>query len=146
MWRACRTMELSYTTPALLFPAVSLLMLAYTNRFLALANLIRSLYASHRERPDPLILGQIANLRQRVTLIRAMQSFGVAALLMSVLCMFLLFERWQKGATFVFGAALVSMMVSLSLSLWEIQISVNALNLQLSDLEDEKRRAEQAGR
>lgn len=135
-------MDINLNTPALLFPAVSLLMLAYTNRFVVLANLIRSLYASYREKPDPVILGQIANLRLRVALIRNMQAFGVCAILLSVLSMFLLFERAQAAARFAFGAALVSLMLSLVLSLWEIQISVHALNLQLSDLEDEKERRE----
>jgi hypothetical protein len=135
-------MEINLTTPALLFPAVSLLMLAYTNRFVVLANLIRSLYASYREKPDPVILGQIANLRLRVILIRNMQILGVSAILLSVLSMFLLFERLAQAATFTFGAGLVCLMASLSLSLWEIQISVNALNIQLSDLEERKREAE----
>jgi hypothetical protein len=39
-------MELPITTPALLFPAISLLMISYTARFLHLANLARSLHAT----------------------------------------------------------------------------------------------------
>jgi hypothetical protein len=87
-------MEITLTTPALLFPAVSLLMLAYTNRFLALAALIRSLHSQHRDNPDNMIVEQIRNLRYRVTLIRNMQALGVSSLLGCVLCMFLLFQGW----------------------------------------------------
>ena len=134
-------MGIDLTTPALLFPAISLLLLAYTNRFLALASLIRSLYARYQTERDERILAQIGNLRLRVALIRMMQATGVLSLLVCVVCMFALFagfERWGKVA---FGASLVLMMISLALSVWEIQISVRALNIQLSDLEKERGRA-----
>jgi hypothetical protein len=72
-------MELTLTTPALLFPAISLLLLAYTNRFLTLAALMRELYARYKATPDPRIKGQLANLRYRIGIIRNMQAFGVAS-------------------------------------------------------------------
>jgi len=123
------------TTPAVLFPAISLLLLAYTNRFLGLASLIRSLHDRHQAQPDPLIPAQIGNLRFRVLLIRNMQAVGVLSLLVCVICMLLLFATQQQLAMIAFGISLVLMAVSLSISLVEIQISVNALNLQLQDLE-----------
>ncbi len=129
-------MDLTLATPALLFPAVSLLLLAYTNRFLALAALIRELQARYRERPDPVIKGQIDNLRRRVNLIRTMQEAGVASLFLCVLCMFLLFAGFLTAGKLVFTVSLVLLMVSLALSVREIHISVHALNLQLSDIED----------
>ena len=128
-------MEITLTTPALLFPAVSLLLLAYTNRFLALAALIRSLHAQYRDSRDQTIIGQIANLRHRVVLIRNMQALGVSSLLLCVVCMFVLFAGWVAAGKFIFGASLLLLIGSLALSVWEIQISVNALNLQLGDLE-----------
>ncbi|MBC8141837.1 MAG: DUF2721 domain-containing protein [Armatimonadetes bacterium] len=128
-------MELSLQTPALLFPAISLLFLAYTNRFLALASLIRSLHAAYRTTPDDRLLEQIRNLRTRVGLVRAMQLFGVVAILLCVLAMFLLYEKQQVAGSFVFAAGMVSLMMSLLFSLREIQISVTALNVLLSDLE-----------
>ncbi len=132
-------MEVNLQTPALLFPAISLLMLAYTNRFLALASLIRSLHAAYRSKPDARLLAQIKNLRARVYLVRNMQLLGVTAILLCVLAMFLFYERADQPARWVFGAGMVALMTSLVFSLREIQISVNALNLQLSDLErDEK--------
>ncbi|MEZ4728377.1 MAG: DUF2721 domain-containing protein [Caldilineaceae bacterium] len=78
-------MELTLTTPALLFPAISLLLLAYTNRFLTLAALMRELYASHRNQPDPNVKRQLANLRYRIVLIRNMQVCGVASFFLCVL-------------------------------------------------------------
>jgi len=128
-------MELSINTPALLFPAVSLLMLAYTNRFLALASLIRKLHGTHGETHDALVIAQIGNLRARIFLIRNMQALGVISLLGCALCMFLLFQGWQRAAEVVFGASLLLFITSLLLSVREIWISVDAINLQLSDLE-----------
>ena len=128
-------MEITLATPALLFPAVSLLLLAYTNRFLALAHLIRTLHASYRAEPDDLIVRQIHHLRHRVVLIRNMQATGVVSIFLCVLCMLLLFGGYKGVGGLVFGLSLMFLMVSLALSLWEIQISILALNLQLSDLE-----------
>lgn len=128
-------MEINVTTPALLFPAISLLLLAYTNRFLTLANLIRDLHARYKKEKDELIPGQIANLRYRVNLIRDMQAFGVLSLLLCVVCMFTLFAGWELVGRSIFGISLILMMISLWLSFREIQVSVGALNLRLHDLE-----------
>ena len=128
-------MELTLTTPALLFPALSLLLLAYTNRFLALANLIRELHDRYQTEPHPGVAGQLANLRRRVYIIRDMQALGIASLFCCVLCMFLLFARQIMIGEIVFGVALILMLLSLGLSFWEIVISVNALKLQLRDME-----------
>lgn len=133
-------MDISLATPALLFPAVSLLLLAYTNRFLALAHLIRTLHANHKIEPDPLIVQQIQFLRHRVVLIKNMQATGVMSIFLCVFCMFLLFAGYQRAGQLVFALSLIFLMLSLSLSLREIQISVNALNLQISDLEKQENR------
>ena len=129
-------MEINLTTPALLFPTISLLMLAYTNRFLALAALIRTLHANYREQPDALVLRQIRFLRHRVLLIRNMQAAGVLSIFCCAACMFLLFAGQTTPGNVVFGLALAFLMGSLALSFWEIQLSVNALNLELSDIEE----------
>lgn len=128
-------MEITLTTPALLFPAISLLLLAYTNRFLTLATLIRSLHGKFKESPDEGIWDQIKNLRLRVKLIRNMQVLGVLSLLLCVVCMFVIFKGNLKLAEFIFGVSLILLILSLAVSAWEIQISVKALNIQLSDLE-----------
>lgn len=127
--------DISLTTPALLFPAISLLLLAYTNRFLALASLIRKLHDDYQSYPNQLIIGQIKNLRNRVILIRNMQALGIASLLLCVLCMFLIFAEEFLVGKIIFGISLVLLMASLALSIREIQISVKALNIQLSTLE-----------
>lgn len=129
-------MEITLTTPALLFPAISLLLLAYTNRFLAIASLIRGLHAKYSEDQQSRFIGQIKNLRKRVYLIRNMQALGVTSLFLCVLCMFLLFYDEIKIAQILFGVSLGLLMLSLFLSVVEIFMSVKALNIQMSDLEE----------
>jgi hypothetical protein len=129
-------MDINLTTPAVLFPAVSLLLLAYTNRFLALASVIRKLHAGYKAAPDPSCLGQIQSLRRRIRLVRNMQFCGVLSLLLCTVCMFLLFCDQITPAEIVFSASLLFMIISLIFSLIEIQISVRALDLHLKDVED----------
>jgi Protein of unknown function (DUF2721) len=130
-------MEISINTPALLFPAISLLMLAYTNRFLALASLIRNLHSKYKDHTDKEgVLQQIKNLRLRLRLIRQMQLFGVLSLFLCVLSMFFVYEQLTIWANFVFASSLIAMMISLFLSLSEIQISTKALEIELSDMDE----------
>jgi len=133
-------MEINLTTPALLFPTVSLLMLAYTNRFLTIATIIRNLYDQYKDARSENILGQISNLRYRVHLIRNMQIFGVLSLLMCVVSMFCLFAGWITAGQWSFALALILMIVSMLISLRELQISVGALDLLLTDLEEHEQR------
>ena len=130
-------MELGLTTPALLFPAISLLLLAYTNRFLTLANLIRELHKSYKTNPEQVILAQIGNLRYRVNLIRNMQAWGIASFFLSALSMFFLYAGQALIGQIIFGLGLVALMVSLGMSFREIQVSVDALSYRLSDLEEQ---------
>lgn len=128
-------MDINVTTPALLFPAITLLLLAYTNRFLTLATLVRSLHKNYKENPNIVLLGQIENMRKRVHLIKHMQGVGVASLFLCVLCMFLLFAGLIELGNYVFGLSIIVLLISLVLSLKEIAISVDALELHLSDIE-----------
>ncbi|HZM21709.1 MAG TPA: DUF2721 domain-containing protein [Anaerolineales bacterium] len=128
-------MDITLTTPGLLFPAVSLLMLAYTNRFLTLATIIRSLHDRYHASRDENLLGQIANLRYRVYLIRNMQIYGVLSLIFCVISMFALFAGWVTGGQWSFAIAMILMIVSLGISLRELQISGGALDLLLRDME-----------
>lgn len=129
-------MELSLATPALLFSAISLLLLAYTNRFISLAALVRSLHDKYMESRDEKIFSQIKSLRKRLYLIRTTQVAGLLSLLMCVAAMFLIYIRMQLVAEIIFGIALVLLIISLAWSVREIQISVNALDMHLSDMED----------
>ena len=127
--------QLTLTTPALLFSAISLLLLAYTNRFLAYANVVRNLHARYQENQEAIIVGQIQNLRKRLVLTRTMQLLGIGSLLLCVLCMFLVYIDLQIAAEVIFGIALLMLIVSLAISVREIQISVRALDLHLGDME-----------
>jgi hypothetical protein len=109
-------MQLQLTTPALLFSTISLLMLAYTNRFLAIARLIRDLHDRYLDKPSEHILQQIKNLRLRLNLIRNMQFLGVFSLLLSVLCMILLFMDEEFWGKVIFSASMIMMVISLTLS------------------------------
>jgi hypothetical protein len=129
-------MEFSLTTPAVLFPAISLLLLAYTNRFLAISNLIRSLKDKFTESGEEHIIGQIRNLRRRVFLIRNMQFLGVSSLLLCVISMYFIFENRPVTAKNIFGVGLVALIASLIISLREIHLSVVALNLEMKDIEE----------
>lgn len=127
--------QLTLTTPALLFSAISLLLLAYTNRFLTYAAVVRNLHAKFKENPDNILVGQIQNLRQRLILTRTMQLLGIGSLLLCVLCMFLVYVEYQVIAEIIFGIALIMLILSLGFSVREIQISVRALDLHISDME-----------
>jgi hypothetical protein len=128
-------MELTLTTPALLFPAISLLLLAYTNRFLHLAQLTRNLHSQYRNNPEKILYLQLLNLRKRINIIRNMQVLGSAGFLCSVICMFFLFRNWLIAAKLAFTASLGLLIISLALSVWELYISVHAIDFQLHDLE-----------
>ena len=133
-------MDISINTPALLFPAVTLLMLAYTNRFNTLATIIRNLHSKYQTERNANLLAQITNLRYRVYLIRNMQIFGVLSLLLCVVSMFALFAGWTAGGQWSFALALLLMIISMLLSLRELQVSVGALDLFLSELEEEEKK------
>ncbi|MDR3457667.1 MAG: DUF2721 domain-containing protein [Verrucomicrobiae bacterium] len=139
-------MKLDISTPALFFPTVSLLLLAYTNRFLALAAVIRQLHSQYQSAPDKIYLKQIASLRTRIRLVRNMQFWGVLSLLLCTLCTFLIFIQCDVAAVWLFVSSMVSMIASLLFSLWEIRLSVVAIDLHLSDIEnDSRRRVEKGG-
>ena len=127
-------MTLTIETPALLFSATSLILLAYTNRFLTIAQIIRNLKKTYDEAHNKSILLEIKNLNLRLTLIRYMQMFGVLCLFLSVFAMLFLFLELPIFGIYLFGASLLCLLVSLGISFWEISISVNALRLHLSDL------------
>lgn len=127
-------MTLSLETPALLFSATSLILLAYTNRFLTIAQIVRSLKKNYEDNHNKSILLEIKNLNLRLTLIRYMQLFGVMCLFLSVFAMLLLYVNQETIGIYVFGASLLCLLISLGISFWEISISVNALRVHLKDL------------
>jgi hypothetical protein len=128
-------MELTLSIPALLFPAISLTMLAYNARYLAIAALIRQLHEKYQERTSTPIAQQILQLRKRLAIIKNMQASAILSFLLAAVTMFLVYVKIAFWAHFVFGISLVFLMVSLILSLIEVQLSTKALGIQLEDME-----------
>ena len=129
-------MEITFTTPALLFPAISLLLLAYTNRYLALANLIRKLHDEYmRGEKNHLLLKQIRILRVRINLVRQMQTLSVLSFLCCVITMYGVYMQWTSVIKYVFALSLLSLLASLIISLVVITQSTKALELEISDME-----------
>jgi len=130
-------MSFTINTPALLFPAITLLMLAYTNRFLALATLIRNLHAKYKQVPEEraLVHEQIKNLKRRLELIKQMQAAGILSFFLCVLCMLFVYFGYEVLAFATFGLSLGFLLLSLALSLNEIYISTRALEIELKDME-----------
>lgn len=134
--------EMSINTPALLFPAITLLMLAYTNRFLALASLIRNLHTKYKQVGEEkvVIREQIDNLKKRLHLVKQMQGSGITSFFLCVLCMLFVFLDYQLIAYSIFGLSLIFLLLSLALSLNEIFISTKALEIELKDMLEDKKR------
>lgn len=127
---------MTLTTPALLFPAISLLLLAFTNRFLSIATLIRQLHANYNEdKENHALAPQIENLRKRLFLIRNMQAFGVLSFFFCVLSMIFLFQNMEVAGQYMFGISLLLLLISLGISFREVQLSTRALEVELSDME-----------
>jgi hypothetical protein len=130
-------MEITFNTPALLFPAISLLLLAYTNRYLALANLIRKLHDEYMKGEKKLhLLKQIRILRIRINMVRQMQALGVFSFLCCVVAMYSVYKQWGGFTSYVFAVSLLSLLASLVISLLEISQSTKALEWELSDMEE----------
>ena len=130
-------MDITINTPALFFPAISLVMLAYTNRFLALASVVRNLHTQYVEGDKKeKILGQIKNLKYRLKLVKNMQAFGVLSFLSCIFSMYFIYINQRLWANIMFGLAMLVFIVSLIMSLIEIRLSTKALELELSDMED----------
>lgn len=127
---------MNLTTPALLFPAISLLLLAYTNRFLVLEQLIRQLHGRYqKDQNEVVVRRQISNLRQHITLIRRMQALGVMSFILCAVAMFLVFMQLELAAKFSFGLSLFLLLLSLIFSFYEITINTCAIEIELENLE-----------
>ena len=130
---------LDLTTPSLLFSAISLILLAYTNRFLSYASVVRALKEKHQQTHDPKDIAQIANLRKRLYLTRSMQILGILSLLLCVIAMFFIYVSWQIFAAWIVGIALLLLAASLCVCIWEINISVKALEIHLEDISSKEK-------
>lgn len=129
-------MEMTITTPSLLFPAISLLLLAYTNRFVVLANVIRELSKRENASSQALVRRQIDNLRLRIQMIRRMQVFGVLSFVLCTLSMFSLLLQWTLMGQLLFAISLILLVLSLLFSLYEVNISTEAINIELEKFDE----------
>ena len=127
-------MDLTMNIPALLFPAISLTMLAYNARYLAIAALIRQLHKEYKITASINLQEQIKNLTVRLRLIRSMQAIAIFSFLTSVITMTFLYLEWRMLANLIFGLSLLCLMVSLIVSFVEVQISTKALSIQLKEM------------
>lgn len=130
-------LDFTLSTPAMIFPAISLLMLAYTNRFVVLADLIRNLHDTHSKNPSDVTLAQITNLKIRMQIIKKMQVFGATSFILSAISMFLSMLNLELQSQLAFGISLVLLIISLLYLLKELRISIDALTIQLQDIEDD---------
>ncbi|AKA35065.1 DUF2721 domain-containing protein [Flagellimonas lutaonensis] len=128
-------MQLDLTIPALLFPAISLTMLAYNARYLAIAALIRQLYKEFEETAASPLERQIRQLRKRLNIIKNMQATAIVSFLLAVVTMFLIYVELGVWANVIFGVSLVFLVISLILSLVEVRLSTKALGIQLRNME-----------
>jgi len=131
-------MQISVNTPALLFPAISLFMLAYTNRFLSLGGRVRALHDEYRREADETVRKQIENLRKRIHMIKRMQGYGVLSMISCIFSMVCLFQEWELTGQILFGFSLIFLIISLVISFMEIRISLHALDILLADMEHKK--------
>lgn len=129
-------MDMTITTPSLLFPAISLLLLAYTNRFVVLTNVIRQLSSADGAQSQDMVRRQIRNLRKRVQIIRLMQASGVLSFVFCTLSMFALLLQFYLLGQFLFAVSLVLLVISLLFSFYEVNISTNAINIELEKFDD----------
>lgn len=129
--------EFSLATPALVFSSVSLLMLAYTNRFVVIADLIRDLHKTHQNQPNESILKQINNLEYRMDIIKKMQMFGAASFITSIISMIALAFGLSSSSFSLFIISLITLVISLLYLLRELSVSIDALKIQLDDIHSE---------
>jgi len=129
-------MEMTITTPSLLFPAISLLLLAYTNRFVVLANVIRQLSNQKNAHSKTIVRRQIDNLRLRMVVIRRMQAFGVLSFVLCTLSMFSLLLHWLVLGQLLFAISLILLVISLLFSFYEVNISNEAINIELEKFDE----------
>lgn len=124
-------MALNITDPAILFPGISLLFLAYTNRYLALANIIRQLNKVIDEHYDDNREQQIRNLLVRVSLIRYMQLCGILAFICCIISMSSLLLEFESIGRIAFGGSMVFMLTSLLLAFAEVARSGDGLRIEI---------------
>jgi len=125
-------MEVTIGTPALLFSAISLVMLAYTSRFEALSSLIRNLAKQYDiDNDSEQLKTQIKYLNFRLNLVRNMHVLGIVSFLVSLLSMYLIYVGLVDYGNTLFGLSVVIFTLSLIVSMLEVFASTKALKIVL---------------
>lgn len=128
-------MNLELSTPALLFPAIAILMLGYVNRYIGAANVIRSFkkdYDSGYKHND--LTKQLNILKKRIELMRGMLLVGASSLILACLSMLFIFVNNQLAGKGAFGLSLLGLVLSLFASLYETSLSNRSLILEIDDM------------
>lgn len=117
---------LAISTPALLFPAITILILTYSNRFSTLSNKIREFIRKGED------AAQIAVFRRRVGYVRRMLLWGILGLAASALSMLALVFKCTNTGVGLFVLADLSIVISLIYAILDVSISTNALELEVN--------------
>ncbi len=119
-------------TPTYVFSAISLLMIAYTSRYVAISQVIRHLSES-APGSDSRVECQIRSLMKRVKYIRNMQITALIGFCANIMTMILIVLGIDFLIAPLFIAGLVLILVSLGICIMEIALSAQALSISLSD-------------
>lgn len=128
-------MTLTLNEPALIFPAIAILMLGYINRYIGTAGVIRTFkkdYDSGYKHNN--LTKQLDILKKRIELSRLMLTSASSALLFACLSMYLIFQDMQDAGQIIFGLSLIAMIISLIFSLYETSLSNKSLLIEVSDV------------
>ena len=130
-------MDIDYTVAALMFPAIPLMMTMYSNRFHTLSALIRKIHDQYtfEKKIPPEWENQLHVLNKRTNYLKYVMGFSAFGFLFNMLTVFALYLDTLFIARVIFGSCCLSMIVSIIFFIREIQISTNALNLHMSDMD-----------
>src|SRR5512141_2422107 len=121
---------LSISIPALIFPAISLLFISYTTRFLGLTSVARAMLREHLADPQPHWEVQLRSLRHRLHLIRRMQLLGLASIILAALSMGAIANGFPLTGQVFFVGALAGFVGSLGFCVHEIRLSIDAIEVE----------------
>lgn len=131
-------MDIAINTPALLFPAITILFLAYSNRFLTIATRIREKHADFNKTHSPVAAKQIMSFRLRLRYIVAMEMFAVLGIISCTIAMGFIFYGLQNYGNIAFAISMLFIVLSLLASIIELFFSMKALNIELEDMEENR--------
>ena len=128
--------DLNFWYPALLFPAIPLMMIVFGNRYSSLSKLIRDLHDRFLKEDEvrDKFTEQIELLTDRLFLVKSMQTLAGLAFIANLLTIFFRYIDVPSVAFSLFGVATILLSASILLFVIEIQKSSSALSKHISDL------------